>query len=110
MIHGKKIINISEIGLNMVSSCLADGSWSPVNLECIFDPDTVVDSQSFNISQMNLSSLIIIVVLSGIILLLLALIVICFHCHKTHYASTSKQAKSKSPDADTSVSTTIRNA
>ena len=91
----------------MVSSCLADGSWSPVNLECIFDPDTVGDSQSFNIIQMNMSSMIIIVVLSGIILLLLALIVICFHCHKTHYASRSKQAKSKSCDEDTSVSTLV---
>ena len=92
----------------MVSSCLADGSWSPVNLECIFDPDTVVDSQSFNISQMNMSSMIIIGILKSIILLLLALLVICFHCNKTRSAPKSKQAKSKSHDADTSVSTLVR--
>ena len=82
----------------MVSSCLADGSWSPVNLECIFDPATIMDSQSFNISHMNMSSIIIIGILSGIILLLLAMIVICFYCHKTHSASRSKQAKPKSHD------------
>ena len=91
----------------MVSSCLADGSWSPVNLECIFDPNTVVDSQSFNISEMNMSSMINLVFLSGIILLLLALIVICFHCNKTRSASKSKQAKSKSRDVDTPVSTLV---
>ena len=108
MVSCKKKIYISENGLKMVSSCLADGSWSPVNVECIFDPDTVVNSHSFNISQMNMSSLIIIVVLSGIILLLLALIVICFHCHKTHSASTSKHFNAKSFDADTSVSTLAR--
>ena len=45
---------------------------------------------------MNMSSMIIIGILSSIILLLLALIVICFHCHKTRSAPKSKQAKSKS--------------
>ena len=89
----------------MVSSCLADGSWSPVNLECIFDPATIMDSQSFNISQMNMSSMIIIGILSGIVLLLLAVIVICFHCHKTRSSSGSKNAKPMSHDEDTSVST-----
>ena len=94
----------------MISSCLANGSWSPINLVCIFDPANILDSfkngQSFDISQMNMSSMIIIGMLSGIILLLLALIVIFFHCHKTCSATHSKKTKTKSQahDEDNSVS------
>ena len=98
----------------MISSCLANGSWSPINLECEFDPAIILDSlkngQSFDISHMNMSSMIIIGILSGIILLLLALIVICFHCHKTCSASNSKMIKTKlqANDEDNSVSMIAR--
>ena len=106
----EKEFSISESGLETISSCLTDGSWSSVNLVCIYDPATIFDNlmsgQSFDISQMNMSSIVMIGILCGIIILLLTVIVICFHCRKTCSASKCKKSpkRSKALDDDFYVS------
>ena len=96
----------------MISTCLTDGSWSPVRNICRFSPSSIIDSfkskETFNINHMSISSMIIIGILSGIIMLLLALIVVCFHYRKTFFAFHSQKPKSKplADGKDSSVSIT----
>ena len=107
-----RVAHISDGTVEMTSSCLADGSWSPVKNVCRFSPSSIIDSfksnQSFDIDHMSISSMIIIGILSGIIMLLLALIVVCFHYRKTFFAFHAQKPKSKplADGNDTSVSIT----